>query len=98
VDVIGLLALLSASSVASVGFRFRLLCSRNSSMDGDAIIVILAVSSLAVLSLRAVVKSRCTLYTVSLNNFVNFLVSSLLYVKVAHFVFRCCGLVSVFCF
>jgi hypothetical protein len=35
---------------------------------------------------------------VSLNSFVFFLVSFLLYVKVAHFVSRCCGSMSVSCF
>jgi hypothetical protein len=34
----------------------------------------------------------------SLNSFVIFLVSFPLYVKVAHFVFRCFGSMSVFCF
>jgi hypothetical protein len=35
---------------------------------------------------------------VSLNNFVSLLVTLPLNVKVAHFVFRCCGSMSVFCF
>jgi hypothetical protein len=34
----------------------------------------------------------------SLNSFVIFLVSFPLYVKLSHFVFRCCGSMSVFCF
>lgn len=41
VGVIGFLALLWASSV---GFRFRSLCSRNSSLDGNAVFVVLVVS------------------------------------------------------
>jgi hypothetical protein len=40
VDIVGFLALLSPWSV---GFSFRLLCSRNSSMDGDAVIMVLTV-------------------------------------------------------
>jgi hypothetical protein len=67
-------------------------------MDGGAVIVVLAVSPFAVLSLRAVVKSWCTLHTMPSNNFVIFLVSFPLYVKVAHLVHKCCGLVSAICF
>jgi hypothetical protein len=40
VDVLGFLAVLSA---LSVGFRYRFLCSRNSSLDAGAVIVVLAV-------------------------------------------------------
>jgi hypothetical protein len=54
VDVVGILVLLSASPV---GFRFRLLCSRNSSLDGGAVIMILAVSPFAAPSLKTAVKS-----------------------------------------
>jgi hypothetical protein len=52
VDVAGFLPPLSASSV---GVRFRLLCSRNSSVDAGAVIVVLAA-----LSLRTAVKSCST--------------------------------------
>jgi hypothetical protein len=50
-DVVGFLALLSASSLV---FRFRLLWSRKFWMDGVAVIVILAVSHLATLPLRTI--------------------------------------------
>jgi hypothetical protein len=52
VDVVSFLVLLSASYV---GFRFRLLCSRKSSMDGGAVIV-----DLAVFTLRTGAKSCST--------------------------------------
>jgi hypothetical protein len=45
VDVVGFVVLLSVSSVV---FCFHLLCSRNSLMDGGAVIAVLAVSPLAV--------------------------------------------------
>jgi hypothetical protein len=45
-----------------------------------------------------VLRFECVFTCVSLNNFVTLFVSFLLYVKVSHFVFRCCGLVSIFCF
>lgn len=44
VDIAGFLAVLLASSG---GVRFRLLCLSNSSLDGGAVAVILAVSHLA---------------------------------------------------
>jgi hypothetical protein len=56
-DVAGFLALLSELSES---FRFRLLCLWNSSLDGGAVIVVLALSSYAVLSLRTAVKSCST--------------------------------------
>jgi hypothetical protein len=57
VDVAGFLALLL---VLSVGFYFCLLCSWNSLMDGGAVIVVLAVSLVAVISLSTDVKSCST--------------------------------------
>jgi hypothetical protein len=45
-DVAGLLVLLSVSSEC---FRFRLLCSQNSSLNEGSVMVVLAVSSLAAL-------------------------------------------------
>jgi hypothetical protein len=53
VDVVGLLAPLSTSPV---GFHFHLLCSWNSLMDRGAFIVVLAVSPLAVPSLRTAIE------------------------------------------
>jgi hypothetical protein len=47
--VSGFLVLLSASSE---GFRFHLLCSWNSSLDGGSVMVVLALSPATVLALR----------------------------------------------
>jgi hypothetical protein len=46
--------------------------------------------------LYCALRSKSIFICVSLNNFVIFLVYFPLYAKVAHFVFRCCGSVSVF--
>jgi hypothetical protein len=57
VNVVGSFALLSESSV---GFYFRLLCSRNSSLDGGAVIVVLAIYTLPAPSFKTAFKSCST--------------------------------------
>jgi hypothetical protein len=57
VEVVDFLVALSASSV---GFRLHLLSSRNSSMDGSAVIVVSAVSFSAALYFRTAIKSYTT--------------------------------------
>jgi hypothetical protein len=47
-------------SVSSEGFRIHIVCSQNFSLDGGSVIVFLAHSPLAALSLRTVVKSCST--------------------------------------
>jgi hypothetical protein len=56
-DVADFLVLLSASSE---DFRIHLVCSRNSSLDGGAVMLVLSVFPLAVLCLRSAVKSCST--------------------------------------
>jgi hypothetical protein len=86
VDVVDFLAPLSASSV---GFRFRLLCLRNSSMDGGAVIVVLAVSPWRRCvwgkpSSRAA--SLCTLHTGRYASWRYLLVSAMFWTIRVHFV------------